>query len=696
MLMLVFLWSSLFSSITSAQVESQRFGLFVGIDKYTNPLDSLSSCVNDAVGFRNSLLSDSSLFEHPGNAMVLTDEDATETELKSRLSYFANILNPGDLFIYFHSGHGGQFSGEDTYLLCHDEQDFSDNELAIALSEFVDGVQIIVIVDACRSGGLINKADPQKPSTDLNMTSTDLNKTSTDSNDSWNFASNVLSHMSIISKGSDPKIDNSSDPKIINYKTTKSLSTDIAFITAAAYDENSYTGDPYSLYAGYVIDGFINGDGSDSTTADGYISFWELFQYSYPLALSNSTQPMTPQYSNETLLTNTIAAAKLAKAAPDPFEENDAFGEAIQISKDEKQWHSILPLGDNDYLKFTLAQRSTVEIFTDGTIGDTELFLYNGGQSLIATDDDSGDYTFSNISQTLDAGTYYIMVREVGSNDTIEAYSIYLTIDIPPPPTPENLTAEGGCLPSGQPIGSGKMNLQWDTVNEAISYNLYYDDDSSEPYDPQVNAQEGSSPVSTTSNTLSLTGLENHQTYYFAVTSVATNGESTFSTQVSTVPHQGFDVIPDIPFEVNGTGGNGEVTLNWHLIGNARSYTCYCSTSATDESEATAKSKSSTTVKVDGNLTSHLFSNLVTGQTYYLGVKAENESGDSEFSSQTTVVAVKQETNTGDTVASSSSSGGGCLIGKNRENCSNTGLFPLYFTLLGLCFYKRLFRYAGY
>ena len=55
----------------------------------------------------------------------------------------------------------------------------------------------------------------------------------------------------------------------------------------------SSRGDPYRAYTGHLINSSIAADDADGTSADGDITFWELLEYVYSIALSHVPQ-MTP------------------------------------------------------------------------------------------------------------------------------------------------------------------------------------------------------------------------------------------------------------------------------------------------------------------------------------------------------------------------------------------------------------------
>ena len=96
-------------------------------------------------------------------------------------------------------------------------------------------------------------------------------------------------------------------------------------------------------------------------------------------------------------------------------------------------FRSIDPIGDQDWIKFTLAELSDVIVETIGIAGDTRLWLYDSGQTQIDYNDDGGTNAFSRIersgAEALPAGLYYAKVDEYGNNAVIPDYGIELTAD---------------------------------------------------------------------------------------------------------------------------------------------------------------------------------------------------------------------------------------------------------------------------
>jgi len=83
-------------------------------------------------------------------------------------------------------------------------------------------------------------------------------------------------------------------------------------------------------------------------------------------------------------------------------------------------------VGDLDYFTFEMHSPAFVEIYTT-TGGDSEIALFDADGNTIAINDDvtAGDSS-SWIGQDLAPGTYYVAVREFGSDGTIDTYTLNL------------------------------------------------------------------------------------------------------------------------------------------------------------------------------------------------------------------------------------------------------------------------------
>ncbi len=115
----------------------------------------------------------------------------------------------------------------------------------------------------------------------------------------------------------------------------------------------------------------------------------------------------------------------------DSHEPDDSHEDAAPISPGTSQTHSIDPPGDEDWVRFSLADASAVTIATSGTEGDTKMWLYDNALNLIDENDDSNG-RFAAIDRTcgfeaLPAGDYYVKVAEYSGDATIDQYVISYT-----------------------------------------------------------------------------------------------------------------------------------------------------------------------------------------------------------------------------------------------------------------------------
>lgn len=149
--------------------------------------------------------------------------------------------------------------------------------------------------------------------------------------------------------------------------------------------------------------------------------------------------------------------------ADDSYEPDDSYTSASVIQDGVSQQHNINDNGtDVDWAQFTLTTVSSVVVETAGTVGDTEIWVYNSTgvpSSYMAYDDDSGEGSFSRIGlANLRAGTYYIKVQEKGQDAEIGNYTLSLSVtesdDVPPS---LSITSPS----SGSAIGSSSVTVRW-------------------------------------------------------------------------------------------------------------------------------------------------------------------------------------------------------------------------------------------
>lgn len=289
-----------------------RRALLVGIDHYDPNYGpgALPSCVNDANGVRTNICAaDSAGRWSEANVQAMTDSAAGKTAIRNALNSLAAMSAAGDMVMYVHSSHGGQASGTSTYLCTYDAN-FTDTELASDLAMFNAGTYVVVIVDACHSGGLFK-------------------------GELWPFVDQVMSAYRKI-KANEYRRQGLSVPR--------TLGDNIAFMTACEYNEYSWAGSPYSLWLGHVITGCDNP--AVDTNGDGEFEFSELHTYATAKALAgNSAQHA--QFYNWPLL-QALTARRVAENAPPaapgriPFSgdyNGDGFIDMAVFNQSNSTWH---------------------------------------------------------------------------------------------------------------------------------------------------------------------------------------------------------------------------------------------------------------------------------------------------------------------------------------------------------------------
>ena len=134
------------------------FALCVGVDFYSPlyPQNPLKFCVSDAKAIGDLLCSGA---WKASNVVLFQNNLATLENVRNGLKTAAQNLGAGDTFVYFQSSHGGTRKG--FHLCCYDGP-YGVKELAEDLSLFKDGVKVVVILDACNSGGMISKEEISK------------------------------------------------------------------------------------------------------------------------------------------------------------------------------------------------------------------------------------------------------------------------------------------------------------------------------------------------------------------------------------------------------------------------------------------------------------------------------------------------------------------------------------------------------
>ncbi|HKI06511.1 MAG TPA: hypothetical protein VKK31_31320 [Thermoanaerobaculia bacterium] len=236
--------------------------------------------------------------------------------------------------------------------------------------------------------------------------------------------------------------------------------------------------------------------------------------------------------------------------------------------------------------------------------------------------------TFS--STGLSCGTTYFYVvqaemrlcKSANSNQASAATTITVIA------APTGLTA----ATTGQP----QINLSWNTVAGATSYNVYRSMTSGGPYTQIASGITGM--------TFSSTGLSCGTTYYYVVRAVSSAGcESANSNQATAATPTTVTAAPT-GLTANAAGQT-QINLSWNAVAGAASYNVYRSTSS-----------GGTYTKIASNIPGTTFSNTgLSCGTYYYAVRTVSSAGcESANSNQASALATTMPTPTGLTAAAAS------------------------------------------
>lgn len=160
--------SQMFLPVTDTLRASERRrtrAVLVGIDDYKGGITSLKGCVNDQFEL-SSVLQECGF--QPENIRALFNQNATSAAIHDRLKWLLDEASPGDTLVFCFSGHGAQvtprgFDGMPRAhmecLLPHDcdwtpTTLISDASLVQLYADLPFGVNLVMILDCCHSGGV--------------------------------------------------------------------------------------------------------------------------------------------------------------------------------------------------------------------------------------------------------------------------------------------------------------------------------------------------------------------------------------------------------------------------------------------------------------------------------------------------------------------------------------------------------------
>jgi predicted secreted protein len=207
--------------------------------------------------------------------------------------------------------------------------------------------------------------------------------------------------------------------------------------------------------------------------------------YEWQVKASNTTGDTEADFGNWFTFTT-------AGTLGDNYEPDNSPGEATQIFADGfPRDHSIVPLGDEDWVSFTLDVTSGITLQTSGAvIHDIQMWLMDGtGSGLIEYSDKDFYESIDRVCgvDALPAGKYYLHVEAIGDWEEIPDYQLtYTSTPCVPYDTVNYLPML--LKPGDPPAAFGKtspanaaynpltgLQLDWEDSTGASSYQFCYD-----------------------------------------------------------------------------------------------------------------------------------------------------------------------------------------------------------------------------
>lgn len=259
-----------------------------------------------------------------------------------------------------------------------------------------------------------------------------------------------------------------------------------------------------------------------------------------------------------------------------------------------------------DYFKFTLNTRSRVRLIYAADYGFMT-GIWNSADECIAADTSgsysSGSYIY-NITETLDAGTYYI-----GNLDRYATYNVYVFYIEIEPLAPIKPAAP--VVKVSNRVADGKPTVTWNAVSGAKEYEVY-----------RSTSQNGTyQKVATTTKTSYVnTGAKTGTAYYYQVKTVGTNGAVSDASKSVGVRCD----LSQPKVTITNVASSGKIKLSWNKIDSAKEYKVY---RATSQNGAYKLVKTTTS-------NSYINTTAKEGTTYYYKVMAihKNSSANSAYS----------------------------------------------------------------
>ncbi|MBN2562779.1 MAG: caspase family protein [Phycisphaerae bacterium] len=370
----------------AVSLEAQQYqSLVVGLDQYEPSYcnSPLQACVNDAVGFKDAILRDGKHWDAT-RVSLLTNAQATKETIVQRLRDMAANAGPGDVCVYYQASHGGQYDGANTFLCAYDA-DFTDQELGAELANFNGETTVIVVIDACHSGGLFKRAADGMSAAPAG---------------SWSFAQNAMTAL---------RVTRATRAATTGEPLPRDLGTNIGFITACDYDQTSNESNGHGLFTGHLLDA-LQGATAD-TNGDQQHSFWELYAYAAPKATQDNPQQTAQSYNQGTLectvaITISIDASgsTIKPDGEDEYEENDSMQQAVTINPGT---YNLVGM-DEDWFHVSIEQQSNLVVKIDGPEGDLDLYVLDSQGNVLGASEEEGSQ--EGLEGLMDAGDLLVVV----------------------------------------------------------------------------------------------------------------------------------------------------------------------------------------------------------------------------------------------------------------------------------------------
>jgi tetratricopeptide (TPR) repeat protein len=154
-------------------IHKEKWALIIGISKYRdNRIPSLRYASSDARSLYNWLISSNGGRYSPTRVKLLINEKATFKNIRNALFTWLKQPLKEDMVTIFYAGHGSSDSPdtpENLYLLPYDADynniattGFPMWDFETALKRFISADQVVIIADACHSGGIGGGFDRQR------------------------------------------------------------------------------------------------------------------------------------------------------------------------------------------------------------------------------------------------------------------------------------------------------------------------------------------------------------------------------------------------------------------------------------------------------------------------------------------------------------------------------------------------------